>query len=131
MRECKFCPNGKILFQNELFVVYRAKAPECLKNHFVVESTRQVANEDDLTGREKFWLELTIKSAKNYFVQYLRLEVGDWQLAVDFCSPHFHIHVFEPAVYWQPSKDEKSMVNLAHKRVREIQRQFAGLEAEL
>jgi diadenosine tetraphosphate (Ap4A) HIT family hydrolase len=127
MQECRFCKEGEIVFQNELFVVYRAKMPECLKNHFVVESTRHILSADELTAREKFWLELTLNSVKNYFIKHFGLAPGSWQLARDFCSPHVHLHLFKPAEFWQPSQN----TSLMRERIAELQYRFAGLEAEL
>ena len=129
MDDRALCKDGEIFFENELFRVSKVKRPECLKNHFIVESTRRVSGEEELSGREKFWLELTVNSARNYFEKRLGLKVASWQLLVDFCSPHYHLHLFQPVEFWQvtPAK----LTSIALGRVREIQRRYAGLEAEL
>ena len=120
---CKFCKNGEVLFQNELFRVESLREPSCLPRHWVIAVNRHAKSEDELTGREKLWLAMTLDSAKKLISQ----NFNDLAACVDFCSRHFHLHLFEPVEFWKPRQN----IDLMRKRVNELNRRYAGIEAEL
>ena len=104
---CEFCEYAKnvenIFFENELFIVV-GPVSGSLEHHFLVLPRRHVTQEEDLSGREVFFQDATIKSLMSLLREKHvaeRLVCG-----TDFCNTesvkepgHFHNHVFRSLLF--------------------------------